>query len=55
MEIRQGQAGFQKVDFAYDPRLSTLKDVDTWIQRGTGELIGSGKTTVLRLPPGSTT
>jgi ABC-type transport system involved in Fe-S cluster assembly fused permease/ATPase subunit len=48
-----GRVAFHNVDFAYDPRLKTLKDVDISVEPGmTVALVGmtgSGKTTILRL------
>ncbi|KAJ5163680.1 uncharacterized protein N7500_005510 [Penicillium coprophilum] len=48
-----GHVSFHHVDFAYDTRLKTLKDVDISIEPGTTVALvgmtGSGKTTILRL------
>ncbi|KAJ5384434.1 hypothetical protein N7517_002345 [Penicillium concentricum] len=48
-----GRVSFHHVDFAYDSRLKTLKDVDISIEPGTTVALvgmtGSGKTTILRL------
>ncbi|KAJ5468008.1 hypothetical protein N7475_005760 [Penicillium sp. IBT 31633x] len=48
-----GRVSFKNVDFAYDSRLQTLKDVDVSIDPGTTVALvgmtGSGKTTILRL------
>lgn len=48
-----GRVSFHHVDFAYDSRLKTLKDVDMSIEPGTTVALvgmtGSGKTTILRL------
>ncbi|KAJ5960504.1 uncharacterized protein N7479_007654 [Penicillium vulpinum] len=48
-----GRVSFNHVDFAYDSRLKTLKDVDITIEPGTTVALvgmtGSGKTTILRL------
>jgi ABC-type transport system involved in Fe-S cluster assembly fused permease/ATPase subunit len=48
-----GRVAFHNVDFAYDPRLKTLKNVDISVEPGmTVALVGmtgSGKTTILRL------
>jgi ABC-type transport system involved in Fe-S cluster assembly fused permease/ATPase subunit len=48
-----GRVVFDNVNFAYDTRLSTLKDVDITVEPGTTVALvgrtGSGKTTILRL------
>ncbi|KAJ5338351.1 hypothetical protein N7452_005079 [Penicillium brevicompactum] len=48
-----GRVDFRNVDFAYDTRLSTLKNVDISVDPGTTVALvgmtGSGKTTILRL------
>ena len=48
-----GRVVFDNVNFAYDARLSTLKDVDITVEPGTTVALvgrtGSGKTTILRL------
>ncbi|KAJ5294128.1 hypothetical protein N7508_008949 [Penicillium antarcticum] len=48
-----GRVVFNDVNFAYDTRLSTLKDVDITVEPGTTIALvgrtGSGKTTILRL------
>ena len=55
MELKRGdgRVAFHNVEFAYDPRLKTLKDVDISVEPGmTVALVGmtgSGKTTILRL------
>ena len=53
MKSCQGKISFNHVDFAYDARKATLKDVSFEIQPGTSTAIvgesGSGKSTILKL------
>jgi ABC-type transport system involved in Fe-S cluster assembly fused permease/ATPase subunit len=53
LECGAGRVAFHNVEFAYDPRLKTLNNIDFSIEPGTTVALvgmtGSGKTTILRL------
>lgn len=53
LEVKKGEVSFNHVEFAYDPRRPTLKDVDFTVKPGqTVALVGEtggGKSTILKL------